>query len=130
MSGLVLTVPKVEGEKESTEVKTSPYVRSFANTGWVKYGAAIYNVTVDKKTNQPQLTVKAEIYRDGKLLKQLPAKAIELPAKTNAKRFDFVGQMLLNNFQPGDYLLRVVVTDALAKKKVGQVEQWMDFSVR
>ena len=136
MSGLVLTIPKTEGEKESKEskesgdVKTSPYVRSFAKTGWVQYGAAIYNVTVDKKTDQPQLSVQAEIYRDGKLLKQLPPKAIELPAKANPKRFDFVGQMLLNNFQPGDYLLRVVVTDALAKKKVGQVEQWMDFSVR
>lgn len=130
MSGLVLSLPKAEGEKESTDVKTSPYVRSFAKTGWVKYGAAIYNATTDKKTNQPQLTVQAEIYRDGKLLKQLPAESLQLPAKASAKRFDFVGQMLLNNFQPGDYLLRVVVTDALAKKKVGQVEQWMDFSVR
>mgnify|MGYP002784172228 CR=1 FL=1 len=130
MSGLVLSIPKTEGEKESTDVKTSPYVRSFAKTGWVKYGAAIYNATTDKKTGQPQLTVQAEIYRDGKLLKQLPAESLQLPAKTSAKRFDFVGQMLLNNFQPGDYLLRVVVTDALAKKKVGQVEQWMDFSVQ
>lgn len=131
MSGLVLTLPKAEGDKtESDDVRTSPYVRSFAKSGWVQYGSAIYNATVDKKNNQPQLSVQAEIYRDGKLLKQLPPKPIELPAKASAKRFDFVGQMLLNNFQPGDYLLRVVVTDALAKKKVGQVEQWMDFTVR
>lgn len=131
MSGLVLTLPKAENSAtETADARTSPYVRSFARTGWVQYGAAIYNVTTDKKTNQPQLSVQAEIYRDGKLLKQLPPKPIELPAKASAKRFDFVGQMLLNNFQPGDYLLRVVVTDALAKKKVGQVEQWMDFSVR
>lgn len=131
MSGLVLTLPKAEGDKtENEDVRTSPYVRSFAKSGWVQYGSAIYNATVDKKNNQPQLSVQAEIYRDGKLLKQLPPKPIELPAKASAKRFDFVGQMLLNNFQPGDYLLRVVVTDALAKKKVGQVEQWMDFTVR
>lgn len=131
MSGLVLTLPKAEGDKtESDDVLTSPYVRSFAKSGWVQYGSAIYNAAVDKKTNQPQLSVQAEIYRDGKLLKQLPPKSIELPAKASAKRFDFVGQMLLNNFQPGDYLLRVVITDALAKKKVGQVEQWMDFTVR
>ena len=131
MSGLVLTLPKAEGDKtESDDVRTSPYVRSFAKSGWVQYGSAIYNVTVDKKNNQPQRSVRAEIYRDGKLLKQLPPKSIELPAKASAKRFDFVGQMLLNNFQPGDYLLRVVITDALAKKKVGQVEQWMDFTVR
>ncbi len=131
MSGLVLTLPKAEGDKtENEDVRTSPYVRSFAKSGWVQYGSAIYNATVDKRTNQPQLSVQAEIYRDGKLLKQLPPKSLELPAKASAKRFDFVGQMLLNNFQPGDYLLRVVVTDALAKKKVGQVEQWMDFTVR
>jgi hypothetical protein len=134
MSGLVLTLPKSEkssaNEIETVDVKASPYVRSFIKSGWVQYGAAIYNVTTDKKTGQPQLTVQAEIYRDGKLLKQLPPKPIELPAKANPKRFDFVGQMLLNNFQPGDYLLRVVITDALAKKKTGQVEQWMDFTVR
>lgn len=131
MSGLVLSTPKTEGEKESsTDLRTTPYVRSFPASGWVKYGAAIYNASTDKKTGQPQLTVQAEIYRDGKLTKQLPPKPIELPAKANSKRFDFVGQMLLNKFQPGDYLLRVIVTDALAKKKVGQVEQWMDFTVR
>ncbi|MEK7834174.1 MAG: VWA domain-containing protein, partial [Acidobacteriota bacterium] len=76
MSGLVLTLPKAE-DAETTDVKTSPYVRSFAKTGWVQYGSAIYNVTVDKKTSQPQLSVQAEIYRDGKLLKQLPPKSIE-----------------------------------------------------
>lgn len=131
MSGLVLSLPKAEGEKESiTDLRTTPYVRNFPGSGWIKYGAAIYNSTVDKKTGQPQLTVQAEIYHDGKLLKQLPPKPIELPAKANSKRFDFVGQMLLTNFQPGDYLLRVIVTDALAKKKIGQVEQWMDFTVR
>lgn len=131
MSGLVLSVPKADGAKESsTDLRTTPYVRSFPASGWIKYGAAIYNATMDKKIGQPQLTVQAEIYRDGKLLKQLPPKSIELPAKANAKRFDFVGQMLLTNFQPGDYLLRVIVNDALAKKKVGQVEQWMDFTVR
>lgn len=131
MSGLVLSTPKPEGEKESsTDLRTTPYVRSFPASGWVKYGAAIYNASTDKKTGQPQLTVQAEIYRDGKLTKQLPPKPIELPAKANSKRFDFVGQMLLNKFPPGDYLLRVIVTDALAKKKVGQVEQWMDFTVR
>ena len=131
MSGLVLSIPTIEGEKESSkDLRTTPYVRSFPASGWVKYGAAIYNSTIDKKTGQPQLTVQAEIYHDGKLLKQLPPKPIELPAKASSKRFDFVGQMLLTNFQPGDYLLRVIVTDALAKKKVGQVEQWMDFTVR
>lgn len=131
MSGLVLSTPKTEGEKESsTDLRTTPYVRSFPASGWVKYGAAIYNASTDKKNGQPQLTVQAEIYRDGKLTKQLPPKPIELPAKANSKRFDFVGQMLLNKFPPGDYLLRVIVTDALAKKKVGQVEQWMDFTVR
>ncbi|MGH9801789.1 MAG: VWA domain-containing protein, partial [Blastocatellia bacterium] len=92
MSGLVLTIPKTEGEKEaSADLRTTPYVRSFAKSGWIKYGSAIYNVVTDKKTGQPQLTVQAEIYRDGKLLKQLPSKAIELPAKASPKRFDFVG---------------------------------------
>lgn len=130
MSGLVLTVPKNNDASASVDVRATPYVRSFPVVGQIQYGAAIYNATTDKKSGQPQLTVQAEIYRDGKLFRQLPAKAIEFPAKANPKRFDLVGQLEMKNFPSGDYLLRVIVTDALAKKKTGRVEQWMDFIVR
>lgn len=155
MSGLVLTAPKLPaaamaakndpnsssavtaasekpaGESsQNSALPTSPYVRRFARTSWIQYGAAIYNATTDKKNPQPQITVQAEIYRDGKPVYKMPARLLEVTPGTNPKRFDYIGQLRLNNFPEGDYLLHLIVTDGLAKKKFARTEQWMDFSVR
>ncbi len=152
MSGLILTAPKPTaasndeaaavaasptragkpaGESSpSGGLPTSPYVRRFPRTGWVQYGAAIYNATTDKKTGQPQITVRAEIYRDGKPFRQFPASRLDFSPGVNPNRFDYVGRMRLNDFPEGDYLLHLIVTDGLAKKKYARAEQWMDFSVK
>jgi VWFA-related protein len=143
LSGLVLTTPKTitapasaTGEKDAAgspqpgDLQATPYIRRFPQTGWIQYGVAIYNATADKKTGQPQITVQAEIYRDGKPVYQFSPHLIELSNGANLKRFDYVGRLRLNNFPPGDYLLHLVVTDGLAKKKFAKAEQWMDFSVR
>jgi len=154
MSGLVLTAPKLPaaaaakadntnsatvttavdkpaGESpQNSALPTSPYVRKFARTSWIQFGAAIYNATTDKKNPQPQITVRAEIYHDGKPVYQMPSRLLEVTPGTNPKRFDYVSQLRLNNFPEGDYLLHLIVTDGLAKKKFARTEQWMDFSVR
>lgn len=151
LSGLVLTTPKITGDQNSTsngaavperaaregsasappgDLQATPYVRQFPRTGSLQYGAAIYNASADKKTNRPQITVQAEVYRDGKPMIQFPARPIELALGANPKRFDYVGQLRLKNFPSGDYLLHLIVVDGLAKKKYARAEQWMDFSVR
>jgi VWFA-related protein len=159
LSGLVLTTPKTvaapagdnssnkeaaavvkvapeRAEKEAggsplpPDLQATPYLRRFPRTGWIQYGAAIYNASADKKTGQPQITVQAEIYRDGKPAYQFPARPLQFSPGANLKRFDYVGRLQLNNFPAGDYLLRLIVTDGLARKKFARAEQWMDFSVR
>jgi VWFA-related protein len=150
LSGLILTAPKPSAipANESAEVnaavadkpagnatqppdlQTTPYIRQFPRTGWIQYGAAIYNASIDKKTGQPQISVQAEIYRDGKRVYQFPAHAAEASPKADPKRFDYVGRLRLNNLLEGEYLLRLIVTDNLAKKKYGRAEQWMDFKVK
>lgn len=120
-------------EKEASQpgdLQATPYVRRFPGVGLIQYGAAIYNATVDKKTGLPQITVRAEIYRDGKPAYQLSPRTLEFSPGVNPKRFDYVGRLQLNNFPAGDYLLHLIVTDGLAKKKFARAEQWMDFSVR
>lgn len=157
LSGLVLTTPKIIAtaatsddnpasdvavtnaaserakgapvDSQPSDLRATPYVRRFSRTGWIQYGAAIYNATADKKTGRPQITVQAAIYRDGKPLLQFPARLLELAPGTNPKRFDYVGRLRLNNFPAGDYLLHLIVTDGLAKKKYARAEQWMDFSI-
>jgi VWFA-related protein len=159
LSGLVLTTPKTapagdnvssneavaavaanatperaekEGDRSSQpgDLQATPYLRRFPRTGWIQYGAAIYNATADKKTGQPQITVRAEIYRDGKPAYQFPARSLEFSPGVNPKRFDYVGRLRLKDFPAGDYLLRLIITDGLAKKKFARAEQWMDFSVK
>jgi VWFA-related protein len=159
LSGLVLTTPKTvpagenvssnaavtavaanaaperaekENDKSSQpgDLQATPYLRRFPRTGWIQYGTAIYNATADKKTGKPQITVRAEVYRDGKPAYQFPARPLELSPGANPKRFDYVGRLRLNDFPAGDYQLRLIVTDGLAKKKFARAEQWMDFSVR
>jgi hypothetical protein len=61
---------------------------------------------------------------------RLKFKDIELSTGADAKRFDYVGRLRLNDFPPGEYLLRLVVTDGLAIKKYRHAEQWMDFIVK
>lgn len=128
--GAAVARPDKTAEKEGVDLQANPYVRLFSRTGWIQYGAAIYNATTDKKTNQTQISVQTEIYRDGKVLHRLPPRTLALAPGTNPKRFDYVGRLRLNNFPPGEYLLHFVVTDGLAKKKVGRAEQWMDFKVQ
>ncbi|MFN0122517.1 MAG: VWA domain-containing protein, partial [Blastocatellia bacterium] len=110
-------------------IKTSPFVRNFPRTGWVQYGAGVYNAVKDKKTGKPQVTLQAEIFREGKPFRQFPVQTLAIPDGASAARFDFTGRLRLHEFPAGEYYLRVIVTDTLAKKKTGRAEQWMDFRI-
>ena len=133
---VAVAAPTERAEKEADknsaprDLQATPYVRRFPRSGLVQYGAAVYNATADKKTGLPQITVQAEIYRDGKPVYQLPPRSLEFSPGVNPKRFDYIGRLQLNEFPAGDYLLHLIVTDGLAKKKIARAEQWMDFSVR
>jgi VWFA-related protein len=156
LSGLVVTKPKVIAgpasnnsdagavtaasvERSSAEpppgdlphdLQATPYVRKFPRSGLVQYGVAVYNAIADKKTGAPQITVQAEIYREGKPIYRLAPRSLEFAPGVNPKRFDYVGRLQLNDFPVGDYLLHLIVTDGLAKKKFARAEQWMDFNVK
>jgi VWFA-related protein len=151
LSGLVVTKPKTVAGATSNnpdadvvnasppgdlshdlpnDLEATPYVRKFPRSGFVQYGVAVYNAVADKKTGLPQITVQAEIYRDGKPVYRLTPRSLTFSPGVNPKRFDYVGRLQLKDFPTGDYLLHLIVTDGLAKKKFARAEQWMDFSVR
>jgi len=119
--------PKAE---ERDDIQATPNVRRFSRNSEIDYGAIIYNPTLDPKTGKHQLTMQLEIYRDGKILHQLPPRPVDPGAGTNPKRMECGGRLKLTGFPPGDYLMRLVVTDPLAKQKYSRAEQWVDFSVR
>ncbi len=141
LSGLVLglfdaapdqppTKPEETGADARDDVQPTPGVRRFSRDSAIDYGAAVYNPTLDQKTGKPQLTMQLEIYREGKVLHQLEPKPIAPGEAVSPKRLDCGGRLKLTGFPPGDYVMRLVVTDQLAKQKYSRAEQWMDFSVK
>src|SRR5262249_8311869 len=136
-AGAVTTAPAPERAEKETDkssrlggLQATPYVRIFPRSGWVQYGVAVYNATADKKTGLPQISVQAEVYHDGKPAYRLQPRSLEFSPGVNPKRFASVGRLRPTYFPARDYLLHLIVTDGLAKKKSARAEQWMDFSVR
>ena len=136
LSGLVLGLIDKEARQETAkpeerdDIQPTPSVRRFSRDAMIDYGAVVYNSTIDSKTGKPKLTMQLEFYRDGKVIHQMEPKPIDPGEGANPKRLDCGGRLKLTGFPPGDYIMRLVVTDQLAKQKYSRVEQWMDFSVR
>ncbi len=119
---------KAEPE-DRDDIQPTPNVRRFSRNSMIDYAAAVYNPTNDPKTGKPQLSMQLEFYREGKVLLQMDPRTIDPGEAANPKRLDCGGRLKLTGF-PGDYVMRLVVTDQLAKQKYSRAEQWMDFSVR
>ncbi len=117
-------------QRAALDPQPTPAVRRFATTGEMGYGAWIFNATLDKKTKLPQLTSQIEIFHRGRRVYQAPEHPLRVGKNANLKRLPCGGQLRLTAFPPGDYLLRLVVTDTLAGAKYAKVDQWMDFTVR
>jgi hypothetical protein len=140
LSGLILTsAAPAPGQQptatpspgeERDDIQPTATVRRFSRNAEIDYGAIIYNPTTDPKTGKPQLTIQYELYRDGKVIYQQQPRPIDPGSDVNPKRLNCGGRLKLTGFPAGDYVMRIVVTDPLAKQKYSQAEQWMDFSVR
>jgi hypothetical protein len=140
LSGLILAAPAGESNQppntapntaeDRDNIQPTPTVRRFSRNSVIDYGAVAYNPALDPKTGKPQLTMQAELYRDGKMIYQMEPRPVDPGAAVNPKRLDCGGRLKLTGFTPGDYVMRLTVTDALARTKYSRAEQWMDFSVR
>lgn len=111
-------------------VNPSPATRRFSQSGVIDYATAIYNPTLDKQTGKSNLITQAEIYYDGKRIYQTqerPADEIDSPT---GKNWFAQGSLQLNKFPKGDFMMRIIVKDSLAKQKYSVVDSWMDFNVR
>jgi hypothetical protein len=96
---------------------------------YLNYAFFIYHAHSEKGA-APQLTTQVILFRDGKPVftgKQNPMTNINQP---DLKRLVAGGIIQLGmELAPGDYVLQVIVNDALADKKHQTTSQWMDFSI-
>lgn len=126
-AGQIAAAPETPAQKNDWEFSVA--LRRFPRNVRLIYGFHIYNATPNA-AKQPELSMQVELYQEGKRVFQGQPRPMQFSENSDLKRLDCLGQLALNGFDPGDYLLHVIVTDKSAKQKYAQVDQWMDFSVR
>jgi VWFA-related protein len=115
---------------DESDPQASPAVRRMRPGMVLQYGFEIYNAHLDKATNTPQLTAQLRLYRDGNLIFTGKDNPVVTAGQADMKRLVDAGMLQLGtDMTPGEYVLQVVVTDALADQKHRTTTQWMDFEI-
>jgi VWFA-related protein len=111
-------------------VEGGPAVRRYRPGQRILYAFMVVNPKVRGSAKKPGVVSQVRVFRNGKLFYTGPPNALLADGRLDARRFIGGGVLHLGGkLTPGEYLLQVVVTDQLAKKKKSQVAQWTDFEV-
>lgn len=105
-------------------------LRRFKKGDGVDYFFNIYNAELDKATGRPRLQTQMRLFRDREQVYAGPTEEFDPGKQTDMANLIAATRIRLNGLQPGEYVLQVVVTDALAPEKRRTVTQWIDFEVQ
>lgn len=104
--------------------------RTFKRGSILIYNYAIYNARSAKGSSTPQLTAYARLFRDGKLIFESAPAPVNTTGQGDPGHIEDRGILTLgSDLAPGDYVLQIVATDALAKEKYQIAAQSIDFEV-
>ena len=118
-----------DGPLNEGDPQSGPAIRRFRSGSMLEYGYEVYNTRLDKATRLQQLQSQIRLFRDNQLV--FTGKVLNLKGQMDRKRLVAVGQFPLSPSLPaGDYVLQVIVIDALAKEKHAVATQWIDFEIR
>lgn len=138
LSGILLQrlSPQISTEKNTAENRFQSdeqrdvALRRFRAGTKVQFGFAIYNAEFDKATAAPHLTTQVKIFRDGKEMFSSSEKELGTAGQKDLQRILGNGVISLGSQMEADeYVLQVIVRDALAKGKRALATQWIDFEV-
>jgi VWFA-related protein len=125
----VVLISGVDGAAAQTGPQAGPAIRRLRQGQLLDYRYYIHNARVGPD-GRPQLQTQMRLFRDsqpvftGKLLPYDPAK------QADPKRLGAAGRVRIGpELKPGQYLLQVTVTDALAPGGGGSATQWIDFEI-
>jgi VWFA-related protein len=131
LSGIVVgSVPAEGTAAEPLGTEATAALRRFRPGQALSYGYAVYNAKLDKATGLPRLDSQMRLFRDGEPLTVGEKRPIEVGAGGSSVVASGGAFVLGPEMPPGDYVLQVIVTDALAGKKTAVVTQAVDFEVR
>jgi GWxTD domain-containing protein len=85
----------------------------------------IYGLKLDEKTHKPSVSSEVVITRDGQEVKKLTEEASEVAGA--AQQMNFVRQIAMNEFEPGEYAIQVKITDNLSNTPLVSTDK---FTVR
>lgn len=115
---------------ERGNAEASPAVRHFRHGMFLSYACYVYNARLEKLTNLPQLTYRVRMFREGQLVFDGRDYPINGSGAADLKRLTAAGAIQLGtDLPPGEYVMQLTVTDALADEKYRTVTQWMDFEI-
>ena len=120
---------KIDSTETDKRVFTDTTLRQFEVPVTVNYGAVIYNAKTEGNAS-PELTVQTRLVQDDKIIQETSPEPISLEKQKDLQRIDLSGKIKLEkNLPPGDYILQIIVTDNLAKKKTQVATQWINFEI-
>lgn len=138
LSGIILngTVPAkssaasgADKAAEDAGQQAGPAVRRLGQGMILNYGYTIYNAQLDG-AGQPQVQTQMRLFRDGVEVFKGRVLPFNVGQQTDLKRLSAGGRILIGpDLLPGQYVLQVLVTDALAKDKLNVATQWIDFEI-
>lgn len=114
---------------QNDNISTSLYdttLRQFKHGTYLFYGFEIYNAKLDK-SQTPQLTTQMKLLHNGKTLVEGKINPVNAAGQPDLQHIRTTGAIILKNeFETGDYILEVTITDNLSKKTA---TQWIDFMI-
>jgi VWFA-related protein len=130
MSGIVLKLaaPSTNGVPSQNWSEGGPAIRRFLAGQTVVYGYMVINPKVGS-TKKPDVVSEMRLFRNGKQIFTGGSNTLDRGWFEDRRIVGGGTVRLGGKLTPGEYLLQVVVTDKLARKKKSQVAQWIDFEV-
>jgi VWFA-related protein len=115
--------------EESIDPQTDTALRSFHHGTVLQYTGTIFNPKLNS-AKQPQINTQMRLFRDGKIVFENNSSPVNLTGQPDLQRLSFGSAIFLSpNLPPGDYVLQIIATDALAKEKRQIATQWIDFEI-
>jgi VWFA-related protein len=136
LSGLVVASPVPQTNAAQvmpaalTNQQADPATRRFRRGALLDYGFVIYNAKPERATGRPRLTIQARLFREGQQVYAGQPQPFDPTQQSGLERIEAAGRLQLGAaLEPGEYVLQLVVTDALAGKSHAVATQWIDFEL-
>jgi len=116
-----------EGRFAPVSSVSQPAIRKFRPGSILGYSYRIYNASLEKSSQKPNLSIQVRLYKEGEVITEYPAQVIQLEPQTDLSRLSDYGYLrLAPQILPGDYALQLVIKDLNDKRTTSE---WIDFEV-